>query len=107
MTNNLLGNPILVTAAMAAGYKASTATQGPAGLGAFSYLLIEKVIWQNPSAVGDTAGIIDPITNAVLLPLRCEAAGISQVFDWTAKPKRWADFQVNQVSSGSLYIYLA
>ena len=107
MVNALLQNPIIIMAAMAASYKSATATQGPTGLGAFTYLLIEKIYWYDPITAGDTVTIVDPITGALLLGCRCESAGISQVFDWTAKPKRWQDFVVNQISSGYLEIYTA
>ena len=107
MQNNLLVNPVIITTPMAASYKAATATQGPAGLGSFSYLRIEKVIWESPAVVGNIVAIKDPASGAILLPMTCEAAGISQVFDWTAKPRRWSDFIVTNLDSGTLYIYLA
>ena len=107
MANSYLQNPVIINTAMASGYKALTATVGAGGLGTFSTLLIEKIYWENPITLGDTVNVEDPITGQTLIALRCESAGISQVFDWTAKPKRWADFEVNQISSGTLYVYLA
>jgi len=108
MPNNLLVNPVIINSLpMAASYKAATATQGPAGLGLFSYLRIEKVIWESPAAVGNIVAIKDPASGAILLPMTCEAAGSSPVFDWTAKPRRWSDFIVTNLDSGTLYIYLA
>jgi hypothetical protein len=107
MSNALTQNPLIIASPMAQKYKAATNTVGAGGLGAFSYLLIEKVIWETPANIGDTVQITDPDTGNVLLPMTCEAANISQVFDWTAKPKRWRDFIVGQISSGTLYVYLA
>jgi hypothetical protein len=107
MANSYLQNPVIINTNMTQGYKALTATQGPTGLGAFTYLRIEKVYWENPGTIGDTVNIEDPVTGNVLLVLRCEVANQSQIVDWTAKPKRWSDFEVNTISSGTLYLYLA
>jgi hypothetical protein len=107
MPNLLTQNPIEITTAMATKYKTATSTEAPAGLGSFTYLLIEKVYWMTPVTIGDTVSITDPDTGNVLLNLRCEVAGQSQIIDWTAKPKRWRDFIVGQISSGTLWIYTA
>lgn len=101
--SNLLVNPIVITAPMGAGYKASTS----AALGSFQYLLVEKLYWLNPVTVGDLVVIEDLIAGNTLAEMRCETAGNSQMIDWTAKPKRWADFQVTTLGSGTLFIYLA
>ena len=102
MSNSLLVNPIVIVSATSS-FKASTLS----ALGAFQTLLIEKIYWENPSNVGDVVSIINPASSAVLLPLRCEVANQSQVIDWTPRPKLWADFEVAQIDSGTLYIFLA
>jgi hypothetical protein len=107
MPNSLLQNPIIINTVMTQKYKAATATQGPTGLGSFTYLLVEKVYWMTPVTLGDTVSITDPDTGNILLQLRCEVAGQSQIVDWSAKPKRWRDFIVGQISSGNLEIYTA
>ena len=107
MANSYLQNPVIINTAMASDYKALTATVGAGGLGTFSTLLIEKIYWYNPITAGDTVSITDPNTGNILLNLRCEVVDQSQVVDWTAKPKRWRNFIVGQISSGTLYIYLA
>jgi hypothetical protein len=103
MANNLLVNPVVFTTVMATSYKNQTATS----LGAFQYLLIEKVIWETPVTVGDQFIFIDPISSQTLLLGTCEVAGQSQVFDWTPKPRRWQDFELSKISSGTIYLYLA
>ena len=101
MSNLLTANPMVITAAMASGYKALVASS----LGTLSTLRIDKIYWENPLTAGDTVTIIDPQDSIAMLPLRCEVAGQSQVIDWSARPKLWRDFQVSQISSGTLYIY--
>lgn len=107
MPNALTQNPIIITTPMLTSYKSQTNTPGSGGLGAFNYLLVEKIYWMTPVAIGDTAAITDPTTGNILLNLRCEAAGQSQIVDWSAKPRRWSDFITSSVSSGTLYLYLA
>ena len=103
MSNNLLVNPIRLDSIMASGYKASTLS----ALGSFQYLRVEKILWETPVSVGDQAVIEDLIAGNILATLTCDTANVSQCLDWTAKPKRWADFQVTKLSSGILYIYMA
>jgi tRNA A37 threonylcarbamoyladenosine synthetase subunit TsaC/SUA5/YrdC len=101
MSNSLVQNPIVISSAMTSGYKASVASS----LGTLSTLRIDKIYWENPGTIGDTATIIDPQNLATMFALRCEVANQSQVIDWSARPKLWRDFQVSQISSGTLYIY--
>lgn len=103
MANNLLQNPLVITAAMASGYKALTAST----LGTLRTVRITKIYWENPASVGDTVNIEDPSSLITIANLRCDTANISQVLDWTARPLLVADFQVSQISSGTLYIYYA
>lgn len=104
MANLYLQNPIVITSNMTQSYKSLSNTVG-SGLGSFTYLLIEKIIWESPVTVADKVLITDPDDGAVLLPLTCEVSGQSQIIDWTAKPKRWRDFEVSEINSGTLYIY--
>jgi hypothetical protein len=101
--SNLLVNPVVLTAAMTQGYKASTS----AALGSFQYLLVEKIVWETPLNVGDQMVIEDLIAGNVLATLTCDTANVSQCLDWTAKPRRWADFQLTKLSSGTVLLYLA
>jgi hypothetical protein len=101
--SNLLVNPIVLNAAMASGWKASTS----ATLGSFYYLLVEKILWETPVTPGDQMVIEDLIAGNILATLTCDTANVSQCLDWTAKPKRWADFQLTKLSSGTVYLYLA
>lgn len=100
MPNSLTENPIVIQAVQGS-YKAAVA----ASLGTLINLRIEKIYFFNPTAIGDTALIIDPASGATLARLRCEVANQSQIIDWTAKPKMWADFAVSELDSGTLYIY--
>lgn len=101
--SNLLVNPIVINSIMATGWKAATS----AALGSFQYLKVEKILWETPVTVGDQAVIEDLIAGNILATLTCDTANVSQCLDWTAKPRRWADFQVTKLSSGILYVYLA
>jgi hypothetical protein len=102
MANNLNVNPAVFTTTSGS-YKAAVS----ASQGTFLTVLVEKIYFFNPNAVGDTALITDPNTGETLLRLRCEVANQSQLVDWTAKPKRWADFAVPELDSGTLYVYFA
>ena len=101
--SNLLVNPIVLNAIMASGYKASTKS----ALGSFQYLRVEKILWETPVTPGDQMIIEDLIAGNILASLTCDTANVSQCLDWTAKPKRWADFQLTTLSSGTVFLYLA
>jgi hypothetical protein len=102
MANSLTQNPLLINAQTTQSYKAATL----AALGSFQYLLIEKIEWQSPATIADSLLITDNQGNT-LLSATCETALQSQIWDWTAKPKRWADFNVPTLASGILRIWLA
>lgn len=101
MANVLTQNPIRIDSAMATSWK----TQIAAAYGTFQDLRVEKIYWENPVTVGDTVNIEDNLANT-LVNLKCNIALTPQTLDWVSKPKRWADFTVNQISSGVLWIYL-
>ena len=101
--SNLLVNPVILNSTMASGYKASTL----AALGSFQYLRVEKIVWEGPVSVGDKLVIEDLIAGNVLVQLVCDTAVVSQCLDWTPKPRRWADFQLTTLGSGTVLIYLA
>ena len=101
MANTLTSNPMVITGSMASGYKAATAS----ALGTLRTLMIEKIYWANPLTIGDQVIIGDTITGETLVALRCEVANQPQIIDWTARPKLWADFEINTFGSGTLYIY--
>lgn len=100
MANALTQNPVLVTAVMAASFKASL----PA-VNQYPYLKIEKIYWEQPSHVGDTFQI-EGLDGSIIASGQCGVAGVDQSLDWTANPKVWSDFRVSQLSSGTLLIYL-
>jgi len=92
MANDLATRPIKVDTVMGAG----------AGLG--RPLKVTSVYWFNPTSVGDTFTIIDPVSSKVLLQGRAEADAQSQIFDFAA-PQDWRDFRVSALVSGILFIY--
>ena len=102
MSNTLTQNPLLINTPTTQSYKAATL----AALGSFQYLLIEKIEWQSPANIGDSLLITDGQNNT-LLSATCEVALQSQIWDWTPKPKRWSDFNVPTIMSGTLRIWLA
>ena len=102
MANDYISNPILIDTAFTEGWKAEVATT----LGSPLTLLVTKVEWLSPVTIGDKVIILDTsqlTTN--LLDYTCEVALQSQIFDWTARPIRWRDFQVTQIDSGTLKIW--
>jgi hypothetical protein len=86
---------------MTTSYKAQT----NAALGSFQYLMIEKILWETPLTVGDQIIFQDNFNN-VLTALTCDTANISQCLDWSPKPKRWADFLLTKISSGTVYLFV-
>ncbi len=102
MANILTQNPIRVDTAMVSSWK----TQIAASNGTFQDLRVEKIEWKSPVTAADTFFIEDQNAYS-LLQGTCETNGQSQIWDWTAKPKRWQDFTVTQISSGVLLILLA
>jgi hypothetical protein len=101
MANVLTQNPVRLDTAMLSSYK----TQTLASLGSFQYLKVEKILWETPITVGDQIIFEDNLAN-VLVTLTCDTANVSQCLDWSAKPKRWADFTLTKISSGVVWLYL-
>jgi len=101
MANNLLVNPIRLDTVMLTSYKSQTA----ASLGTFQYLKVEKILWETPANIGDLIVFEDNLANT-LATLQCDTVKISQCLDWTPKPKRWADFTLNRIDSGVVWLYL-
>ena|SRR5271154_6853679 len=102
MANNLVVNPIRLDTVMLSSWK----TQIAATYGSFQNLRVEKVLWETPVTVGDQIIFEDNLAN-VLVTLTCDTANVSQCLDWSAKPKRWADFTLTKISSGVVWLYLA
>ena len=101
MANSLYVNPIRLDTAMTSSWK----TQILAALGSFYDLRVEKILWETPLNVGDQIIFEDNNANVLAL-LTCDTANVSQCLDWTAKPKRWADFTLTKISSGVVYLYV-
>lgn len=102
MANNLNVSPIYVDTAFGGSFKASVSTT----LGTLFTLRVSQVRWVGPANAGDQAEIVDPQGGNQLLLMRCDVAGKDQIADWSAAPRLWRDFNVPQLSSGKLYIYL-
>jgi hypothetical protein len=99
MSNILTARPITLTTAMSSGYQ--TAIGSVAG----NRMPIRPtmIVWHNPTTVGDTFSIIDPVTSNVMFQGVCSVAKQQQSFTLSGKP--WKDFQLNQISSGTVMIY--
>lgn len=102
MANLLSQNPVIVGAPMASSYKSSVA----ATLGTLFTLRIEKVVWENAVTQGNFLRIIDPQSGLSLIEQYNEAANQTYTWDWTANPRLWSDFTINQIDSGLCRIYL-
>lgn len=102
MSNLLTQNPAIVSAPMSAGYKASVQST----LGAFQYVRIAKVRWDNPGAAGQQVIIIDPSTGQTRFQLTAGAQFTPVEEDFESEPITLNDFQVTVVPSGAVLIYL-
>ena len=98
MSNSLLQDPIILTQAMTGTYKTLSGLVDLA-------LRIERVLWVGPVSPGDTFTIVDA-NGYVLLSRTCSVAHQDVDTDFNANPELWRDFQLSQISSGTLYIYL-
>jgi len=67
-------------------------------------MAIGRVYWLNPGTIGDTFTLADASGN-VILTGRAEVANQSQFFDFTGSPISVNGVGVNQMTSGTLYIY--
>lgn len=101
MANNYVGGVIRLDTQMTGTYKSQPAVQA---LGSI-YLRVQKIVWLAPSSAGTVATIVDP-NSQLLASLPCDSNGISVVLDWTPNPRRWSDFELNQLPSGTIEIYL-
>ena len=70
-------------------------THVAAALGTLQLIRVEKILWETPVTVSDQIIFEDNLAN-VLAVLTCDTANVSQCLDWTAKPKLWADFTLDQ-----------
>lgn len=101
MPNYYNQDPVSLDTAMTGGYKAAVAsTQG-----SFIPLRVSKIVWHNPAAAGNTFQIADPTSGTVLFEAIAAVAGQDVVLDFNANPKVVRDFQLTQISSGTLLIY--
>ena len=102
MANSLNVNPAVFTTTQAS-YKAAVS----ASQGTLFTLLIKRIVWEAPSTVGHQCLIIDPQSGRTLFRMVADAANKTIEQDWTARPQLWADFAVDQLDSGNLYIHFA
>ena len=92
-------NPIIITGVQTS-YKAAVA----ATLGTPFVLRVARVEYYAPTTIGDTAIIIDPASGKEWLKFTCEVALQSQILPVN---ELWSDFAVDQITSGTLKIFLA
>lgn len=93
-------NPIVVDAAMTAGFRSSYPYAG----GFPGPLRIQKI--QYLATAAGSVVITDPISGDTLFTLEAEAAG-SVELNFFAAPRVVADFEVSTLPNGSVEIYLA
>ncbi len=98
MSNTFNARPITLTAVMSHGYQTTIGSVA----GNRTPINPSMIIWHAPVTAGDTFSIIDPITSAVLFSGTCVTGGVDQTFFLAG---RWADWQLSQISSGSLALY--
>lgn len=102
MANKLTANPIYVDTPPVPSYKGSVV----ASLGKLFTLIVTKVRWVNPNAVGDQVTIEDPQNGSILLQMRNPTSTGGDIEeDWSASPRLWSDFAVGKLDSGRLLIY--
>jgi hypothetical protein len=99
MANNYVVNPIRIDTSFAS-YKGQVA----ATLGTLFTLIVIKVRWVGPGAVGQV-DIVDPQGGEQLCALQNSSANGADIEeDFSASPRLWRDFSVN-LPSGVLFIY--
>lgn len=65
------------------------------------------IIWDSASSVGDTVKLIDRVTNEVLWVGRTDSIATNQGANFGMEGLHCPNgFKLNQISSGSLYIYI-
>jgi hypothetical protein len=69
-------------------------------------IAVAFVYWLNPTNVGDTFKLVDSKGNTAFTG-RCEVASQSQLFDFSGAPIKMNGISMNQLSSGTMYIYPA
>lgn len=102
MANILTQNPIIITSVMTSSFKSSVA----ATLGTLFTLRIEKIYWENATAIGHFLRIIDPGGGNSLAEIYSVAANASYWIEYNQNPKLWQDFRVSQLDSGTCFLYL-
>ena len=96
---NTYGNPITLTTVMASGYQSTIGAQAGSRMPVYP----QMIVWHNPTTVGDTFTIIDPISSLVLFQGVCSVAKQAQTFVLLGRP--WSDWKLSQISSGTVQIY--
>jgi hypothetical protein len=100
VANNYVVNPIRIDTSFQS-YKAQVA----AALGTLFTLIVTKVRWVGPGAVGQLV-IDDPQGGEQLVALQNSSAnGVDIEEDFSASPRLWRDFSV-VIPSGVVFIYI-
>jgi hypothetical protein len=100
MANNYVANPIRIDTSFQS-YKAQVA----ATLGTLFTLIVTKVRWVGPGAVGQLV-IDDPQGGEQLAVMsNSSAAGPDLEEDFSASPRLWRDFSV-VIPGGVLFVYI-
>lgn len=91
MANNFNSNPISID------------TEMTGGTGRNRPMKVSQIVW-NVGGTGGTLTITDALGNSTLALL--EGALDTQVSQSFAQPRRWADFKIASIPSGSILIFL-
>ena len=97
MSNVLTTNPIKVDTQMSNFARTDDTSR-------LTNYLIYKIYWYNPTTIAHLMEIQGRGNQRILIA-RCEVANQSQNFDFVV-PMEVADFKVNDLDSGEVYIYV-
>lgn len=103
MANAIQQNPIYLDTVMTSSFKALLQAALDNGYSP-STLRISKIVWHAPALAGDTYQITDG-SGTVLFEGIAVGPNTDVVLDFNVNPKLVRDFQLTQISSGSLLIY--
>lgn len=114
MATGINTNPAVIAGAMALGWRAnqtlnqgnmpSTAQQLSGPVARQTGVTVNQVLWTGMS-LGATFTIIDPGDSTVLLQGVAGATLGDQFYTFNESPRTWRDWQVNQLSNGTILIW--
>jgi len=109
MANFYNGSPMQLTTAMGSGWR-SLQTLNTGTIPGYTSvrqwgIRIIQVIWTGMTAAGHTFSIQDPLSGVILLQGQAGTTLADQLYDTSKYQANWRDFQLTQISSGTLQIW--